>query len=132
MSKMPFKPIPNSKILLVLILLAGFLLRLPGSWLPLMSIDEPDEFRYVKAINFDFRNPYLPLNTPVLDSHSLFPHYFGKLGILLFGDSLVGARLIYILTGVFCLFLIYSIFNEIRQRRNLISKFLKISILPTN
>ncbi|MBL7197170.1 MAG: glycosyltransferase family 39 protein [Candidatus Omnitrophica bacterium] len=97
--------------IIILLLAAGFLLRLyAATTVPLIK-DEEEKVAFTREISFDFKDPNLPLGdreiaSPLLDAYIL------KFGFAVFGESNLGGRLFFVFLGALGLYFIYKLVEE--------------------
>jgi tetratricopeptide (TPR) repeat protein len=116
MDKYLLKKKNRTGILIILILLAGFCLRFAFAltYLPLLG-SEINHLPLAKHISFSLNNFYLPLESGITN-HLIFTDLVVKLGLVLFGESAIGIRSIFVLIGFFTLIIIYKIcFNYSKE-----------------
>ena len=96
-------------ITILLILLAGFCLRLAfaSTYLPLL-VSETNHLPLARNISFSLKNFYLPLESGITN-HLILTDLAVKMGLAVFGNSVLGLRFLFVLTGLATLAVIYKI-----------------------
>ena len=96
------------KLILIVIILLGFCLRYYAATSISINYDEWNEYPSVKEISFEPGNINLPFVSKNTEG-SIGYEYLVRMGWYCFGDSLLGARLPFIILGTLTILIIYFI-----------------------
>lgn len=95
-------------LILFFIIFVGFLLRFYAASSSPINYDEIDDLPSVKEISLDLNNLKLPLvDTNRLGNSSMPYKYFARLGLDLWGQSILSARLPYVIIGTLTILIVY-------------------------
>lgn len=98
----------HRKIILLFILLIGFGLRFYSAISAPVNEDEWKDLKIARKISFDSKNLNLPLVDERKGSNCPMPFYYiMQLGLWIFGDFLLGARLPFVILATITIFLVY-------------------------
>jgi len=96
------------KAILILIVTLGFGLRFYGAFSMPITFDEMDDMPSAKEISISLKNPKLPLTDDSRVANSPMGHkYLIRLGWDIFGESMLGARIPFVLSGTVTILLVY-------------------------
>ncbi|MBL7197049.1 MAG: glycosyltransferase family 39 protein [Candidatus Omnitrophica bacterium] len=96
---------------MAILLVVAFLSRFyAAASVPLIE-DEKERYAIAQEISFSPQNPHLPIGSKVTN-HPLLVAYVLKLGMVIFGDSKLASRLIFVLLSVISLYVIYKLVKE--------------------
>ena len=112
------------KVILIAIILLGFCLRYYAATSISINYDEWNEYPSIKEISFKPGDINLPLVSTNITGHIGY-EYLARLGWYLFGDSLLGARLPFIILGTLTILIIYFLTKlALGARTALLASFL--------
>jgi len=95
-----------------LILVFAFILRIYSAHtMPFIVDNEVDKLNFIKNISFNVDHLNLPLGDIVLEN-PLLSTYILKLAVSFFGDSQLGARIVFVAFSIFGLLLIYKLVKK--------------------
>jgi hypothetical protein len=115
----------HRKIILLLIVVLGFCLRFYAANSFPINEDEWKDFKSIESISFDPDNIKLPLVDKRRDSSPIAFTYLLKIGWEIFGRSLLGARLPFVILGALTVLMVYFLASlALEARVALLAAFL--------
>lgn len=106
----------NEKYIVLFILIIGFSLRLIAAHDTPITPDEITKIQIAKSISFDPARLNLPIGSSQIH-HPLLTVYLVKIGFILFGESDLGGRILFIFLGTISLLIIYLLIREDTKKR---------------
>jgi len=118
-----------SPIICVVLLVLAFAIRFYGAGIAVFEDGvESDKLNFIKSISFNSDTLHLPIGNKNLEN-PLLSAYILKLGITLFGENKLGARLFFVIFGTFSLFFIYKL---VKKRLDVTTALLCIDVISNN